>query len=1526
MDQSRGVALKLAIAALAWAVGQPAQAQLPLADLPQGQLPQAQPTQQPGACYRAVPAGSLADDQTLGLERAAALADLTAGRPFAAMDRLERVIGDVNSGSLRGARAAAVATLARAYDRSGCREAFRGVAARLSGTADLSQADRTWLDARSQLNSGRAAEAAASAPVDSTTSPLARWSARASQANAALAAGQTARAIALVSASLDSARALSAAVDGVVSGPGVAAFARNVVARRAWGVLWAPAVAAGAAAGEVVAAANAGELPAASDTRIARPADVHDALRALGVPGTDAAITSLVWADGGSLDEVRTMGDSVREADARSARAAYRAAALRSGRAERLAAGARLTAAVRATADSLAREEATLRVLRDSVARQDSAVERGLRTFRTQIATKAAAVQNAVAEHLRVLDTVQAQALRVEATRRIHDGDRAAASDYRAVAEVTLRTLDGALASLDIARQRDSARARVARVSASLAAARAAQDSALTIAIAAERRIAADADAEIAAADAEVRAADESRSALIQRATTTVTQVLGARAPALKALAGQVAVTVGFARAHALFFASVEGDTLRAPSAEVARRRDAALAAATEVVDANQGHALRPAVLYELGELLTRKADADFATAQRAGSNVERPDYGPAIARFDSLLTRYPTDPRVDAAAYTMGTLAFASARYDDAARAFGVVMANERSAFRAEGYFRDGDAKFEQAVKVGSTTRRAALVSAAASYARVIELAPGGDLYFMALYKLGWSNYMQAERQNSDEYRAAVEQFSRLVREVDALPAERQARLSLRQEAIDYLAIAITQLGGAEEAVRYLGAIPDVTTRMLVLRRVAHALRDQGEFASAVIVYRGAVEQVPMHPAVLDTRVELVDLFQSRLLEPARAQAARLELIEHLAPTSPWGTANADSGVRRRTAVARERALREAGSYAMTQRGYADAARLFAQYMGEFAAADSAQRISALEGDARFGARDWYGSGLAHARTSTRWARDSVLEAAARRNAVVAFDSALVTARRDGAARPAPLKEIEDSLFAATERFVVRAPRADAKQALITMGRRASEAQRWDVVVSAFARVADEWPTDAIAPDARKFVADARYRLGQYAAAQAEWTRAREQALRATPPRRALADSIVTVRVAAAAAVADSLVRRGMFVAAADSILAPVAADIGDATRAADVLRNVIEVHLVADSVARGRADTVGSRIARTRAIRAIETLASRYPVYTHTLTYSALRARLLVDVGQPVDAAMALETLATTNATWAGRADAMVRAAVLLDSIGQPREAAAAFERFAAAYPRDARAADAQYNAAVILRDAKLPADAARAFQAFASRFPADTRVGDALAARVLAIRASGDTTAIATDLIRLCVRPAASLAALGAAAGTICADRTGAREFAAGMTQWDRYAALKLEIRTRAQLTRAGVDAASATKLAVLRSITGSFSRAVQTGSANWVAAGTFQSGLAQWYYGLFLRDVVLPADLSDAQRDGARNGSAQQAQQYFDAAIAAWTALVQKAEAEQLSGAWVDKTRAALKGEGIPPRTLAPGGTP
>ncbi len=950
---------------------------------------------------------------------------------------------------------------------------------------------------------------------------------------------------------------------------------------------------------------------------------------------------------------------------------------------------------------------------------------------------------------------------------------------------------------------------------------------------------------------------------------------------------------------------------------------DSAITKLTGFLNRYPDSPLRPNALFQLGELLVRRADAEFEATLRAtagdttrgGEGPVRPAYEPAVARYEELVRRYPGFDQIDAAAYTLGTLQYRVGRYQDAARSFELVTARDTSRFRAEGFFRLGDSRFELAARERGQARQTQFARAAAAYEQAVSTAElGGDIYFLSLYKLGWSYYNQATRQNQDEYRQAVNVFGRLVAEYDQLTPERQERLGLRGEAIEYMAVAFTQVGGAEAANQFFSSRGGVEYKLPVLKRVAANLRDQGEFTLAVDAYRAVIAEAPTDSAALAAQREIVDIYQNRAREAELAQQARLELVERFGPGSAWAQANpalADSA-----RVARETALRQSGQYALAQAQrtndraqYGRAAELYGRYMQEFAQSDSAQLVNFLYGEALFGQGDHARAGAEYERAAYQYqGRSDSLARQAGQNAIVALDSALGRSRSDRAA--------QDAFFATVDRFAAAFPQSDvAKRALIQKGRRASETQRWDVMAATFRTYATQYPGDAYTPTAQKLIGDALYRQGQYSEAQAQWDVAQQAA--ATTGRRALADSIQRLQTAAAASFADTLVRQGEYRRAAEEVYVAFAEKNPNDPTAPDALRNAIETYMIADSAARARNDDGASRQARDRAIELSARLVSQYPHYRYRAQYQALQARLLAETGRREEAVEALRAVVTTS-TGAARADAMVRLAVTLDSLGRKTEAAQAYEQFATAFPRDERAAGAQYNAAITYRDAGDAAAAARAFGAFATRFPSDARAAEARQARVALLRSAGDTTAANAELARLCTRPTADMRAE-------CAARAGEAAFRQGVALWQRYKAERLVVPNVAQLTQAGVQRASARKQSLLRTMSGHFTRAIQTGAPEWLSAATFSVGLAQWEYGQFLKNVQLPADLTEEQRAAAVQGAAEQGEQNYVAARSTWQSLIDKAQQETFSNAWVERARDALRGNipDAPPTSSADG---
>src|SRR5215204_1500032 len=597
---------------------------------------------------------------------------------------------------------------------------------------------------------------------------------------------------------------------------------------------------------------------------------------------------------------------------------------------------------------------------------------------------------------------------------------------------------------------------------------------------------------------------------------------------------------------------------------------------------------LRPRALFQLGELLVRRADERFAQTQRTGAtsdSASRPDYGEAIARYEEILTTYPTFERRDAVAYTLATLYAQQQRYADAARVFESI--GDSSTFRSEALFRLGDAYFEMAATERGDPRRAGFARAAAAYERAVAAAPrDGDIYFLSLYKLGWSYYNQATQRAQAEYSKAVDVFGRLIDAYDKLNPDQQARLGLRGESLEYMAVAFTQVGGAEAANRYFSTRGGSTYQLPVMRRVALSLVEQGDFTRAIEAFQAVIAQAPTDSNALAAQREIIDIYQNRTLEPEKAQQARLELASRFGPETPWAKANAANLAIVDSAVGiRELALRQAAQYALAQaqqgndrRRYAAAASLYEQYLREFPKSDSAQAANTYLAEALFNTGDYLRAGMEYSRTAYAYPRDStgpIVEQAGR-NAIVAFDSALAKNPRDVAA--------QDSLFSAVDRFVARFPTTDvARTALMQKGRRASEAQRWDVMAETFRTYAQRYPSDPFTPDAQRLVGDALYRSGKYAEAQTQWDVAQNAARQGG--RSALADSIVTVRTQAAASFADTLIRGGNYERAAEDVYIAFADKNPGSENAADAVRDAIETYMLADSAARSRSDAAASQ-----------------------------------------------------------------------------------------------------------------------------------------------------------------------------------------------------------------------------------------------------------------------------------------------------------------------------------------------------
>ncbi len=1062
------------------------------------------------------------------------------------------------------------------------------------------------------------------------------------------------------------------------------------------------------------------------------------------------------------------------------------------------------------------------------------------------------------------------------------------AQGYRRLADRTATGLDSAIARHPVFVLEDSVRKRGARIRTLLAETRVAGASATGAIDSAITREQSGASPERVALRAALTAAQSRRDAAVARLVPIVDRALAARVAALAADRRRDLMAAEFGAASAAFFRYADASR---------GNPDTAIAALTLALARYPESPLRPGALYELGELLTRRADDRFAATQRGDSaGSAHPDYAEPVARYEELVKRYPTFPEIAGAAYTLGTLYSFAHRYANAIPRFELVAAHPQAPQRPEALFRLGDAQFEMAAGQRGDPRLASLRKAITAYEGAVDAAPkDGDVYFLSLYKLGWAHYNTATAQDPGGYNQAVDVFGRLVDAYDALPPERQQRLGLRGEALGYMAVSFAQIGGAAAADRFFAARADrARLQVPVLRQIAVRLRDQGDFPKAVAAYQELLSAAPDDSSALGTSRAIVDLYQNHTLEPEKAQAARLSLVQKFAPGALWTAANPTYA--KEAAATREAALRQSAQFQLAkaqsspdQRAHYDsAASLYRVYMADYGQADSARIMDIHYADALFGAKDYRGAATAYGRAAFDFPSDSTdpRNAQAAQNAIVAWDSVTAHDKADRA--------VQDSLFSALDRYADRYPRTDiARKALIAKGRRAADGGQWDVEAETFRRYATLYPTDPYAATAAKQVGDALYKQGRYPDAQRQWDSAAVVA-RATG-RAAFADSIAGVQHSAATAYADSLVKRGAYDQAVRDVYVPIADRSPGTEQAADALRNAIETYLLADTSYRPRAAALAQR------------LVTEYPQYRYRLQYQMLYSDLLLETRQSDQSIAVLRAVVADNPGWRGRADAEIKLAVRLDSLRRRREAAAVYEQFAADYPADKRAADAQYNAGVTYLEAGDTVAGAKAYGTFAQRFPRDPRIGRVRVARVRLLRATGDTAAARVALDPLCdaVAPPPELRG-------DCAARAGRRAFDEGVALFQKYKDVALVIPTRAELTAAGVRRASARKQEMLAAVARTFTKAIRSGDPRYLAAGSFYVGYAQWVYGDFLAHVSLPAGLSDSERDAAMRGAAQQAQGYYTQARQTWQALVDKAAPDGIVNGWVDLARQGTQG--------------
>jgi tetratricopeptide (TPR) repeat protein len=331
-----------------------------------------------------------------------------------------------------------------------------------------------------------------------------------------------------------------------------------------------------------------------------------------------------------------------------------------------------------------------------------------------------------------------------------------------------------------------------------------------------------------------------------------------------------------------------------------------------------------PGAMHRLGELYYERAVVAFYERQE-GEPQGVPDFGPTVALYRDLLTRYPSYPRRASVHGLLGYYLFEMGELDEARDAWlalvcprqtpsaGGPYAGCRSATHprvTEAWFRLGELHFDDPVDPD------ALARAIGAYEHVLAV-PSDRRYAMALYKIAWAYY------RTNRFPEAIEHFARLVDHADA--EERRTGVSgseLRPEAIQYIALSFAwddwdSDGVADVQAR--GAAASGSARVQredllaqdrhwtpeVYRQLGAIYFDEARYDAALEVWQTLLARWPTHCARDEVLLRAVEAH-----DRAGRDEASFGVLEAL--SQPVERGRCDAATRRRSALLAREALLE--------------------------------------------------------------------------------------------------------------------------------------------------------------------------------------------------------------------------------------------------------------------------------------------------------------------------------------------------------------------------------------------------------------------------------------------------------------------------------------------------------------------------------------------------------------------------------------------------------------------------------------
>lgn len=263
-------------------------------------------------------------------------------------------------------------------------------------------------------------------------------------------------------------------------------------------------------------------------------------------------------------------------------------------------------------------------------------------------------------------------------------------------------------------------------------------------------------------------------------------------------------------------------------------------------------------------------------------------DYSKSIKIYEELLARFPDYQLADTAAYALGYCLEQSGQPEKAVNVFRALIERyPNSQWIPEAWLRIGEFYFESGQYDDSIEcYKKAMVSKESRY------------YWMALYKLAWSYFQKFD------YPTAIETFKQLIELVDSGQAGSEQGKALREEAIEYLSIALTdddwngdgevdKDATVDRALRYLSSGKPYERE--ILEKYADQLYGAHElkkYPMAIAAYRALIDRDPLNPGNAVIKEKIIGVYDA-LRDIEKMTAERIDMVRQFGPGSKWYEAN---------------------------------------------------------------------------------------------------------------------------------------------------------------------------------------------------------------------------------------------------------------------------------------------------------------------------------------------------------------------------------------------------------------------------------------------------------------------------------------------------------------------------------------------------------------------------------------------------------------------------------------------------------